>query len=223
MQTPSDSENGSPVYFYAHGNGGNTNLNLVERTTFYDAGYSVISWESVTTLDSPTDIETCWSDLELVWKWFLENAEEYNFDVNRAVIGGRSRGSICSWKRAHSADPNIVGIYMFNALPDGAWLALDPLGEFYFDPEAEVTANSPPAYLAYGPECPKPILQTCDPDDGHNPRHGQTIVERSFCFSLVPNSPRMANQSTSPSCANNVSLCCSQVWRAGLARHDNAH
>lgn len=161
----------TPVYFFAHGNGGTPAIGGQEAATLRNAGYSVISWESVTYIEGEEDVETCVADADLVFGWAKENALQYNLDMSRVVIGGRSRGSVCSWQLAHSSNPEIKGLYMYNALPDGAWL-----GDW--DPTQDVTESSPPAYLAYGPECPKPITQDCDPNDGHNPRHGQTIVDR---------------------------------------------
>lgn len=170
----------SPVYLFAHGNGGTANLNAGELGQFVIAGYSVISWESVTKLDGASfaeDLATCKADLELVFAWFKENAAAYNFDPNAVVIGGRSRGSICSWDMAHSGKPEIQGLYMYNALPDGVWMGANAPWL-----PAITAEKSPPAYLVFGPECPKPITQDCvpspDPGDRHSPRNGQKIVDR---------------------------------------------
>jgi len=179
----------SPVYLFAHGNGGTANLNAGELGQFVIAGYSVISWESVTKLDGASfaeDLATCKADLELVFAWFKENAAVYNFDPNAVVIGGRSRGSICSWDMTHSGKPEIQGLYMYNALPDGVWTGTN-------DPWllAITAEKSPPAYLVFGPECPRPITQDCvpspDPRDRHSPRNGQKIVERYTQLSLKIN------------------------------------
>eukprot|EP00588_Corethron_pennatum_P024473 CAMPEP_0194316200 /NCGR_PEP_ID=MMETSP0171-20130528/13018_1 /TAXON_ID=218684 /ORGANISM="Corethron pennatum, Strain L29A3" /LENGTH=137 /DNA_ID=CAMNT_0039072359 /DNA_START=1 /DNA_END=410 /DNA_ORIENTATION=+ len=117
-----------------------------------------------------------WSDFELLWEWFQTNAEKYGLDPNSVIIGGRSRGSIASWMMAQSQKSAIRGIYMHNALPEGVWMAGDAT---WLEP---VTSGSPPAYLTYGPECPKPIIQSCtpspDPKDIHNPLYGQKIVDR---------------------------------------------
>jgi len=175
LQTLSTTQRPSPVFFHAHGNGGDSNLTSDKLDIFVGAGYSVISWESVGKVSTPEDINVCWSDFELVWDWFQANAAKLNLDPDSVVIGGRSRGSICSWPMAHSQKPAIRGLYMNNALPDGVW------GENSHWVE-DVTAGSPPAYLAYKPKCPKPIMQDClpspNPNDIHNPRHGQTIVDR---------------------------------------------
>jgi len=178
--TPQQQQPSSPVFFHAHGNGGDSDLTRDKLDIFVNAGYSIISWESVGLISTPEDVETCWSDFDLVWSWFQANAVQYNFDPEYVVIGGRSRGSICSWPMAHSLKPAIRGYYMNGALPlpDSAWD-----DENNNNPWVEmVTADSPQAYLAYDPECPKPILQTCEPspnpNDIHNPRRGQTIVDR---------------------------------------------
>jgi acetyl esterase/lipase len=180
-QTPSTEP--TPVYFFAHGNGGTAAGSPVagwapELSIVQAAGYSVISWESVTTLDAPEDTDVCWADAALVFEWFRANAAIYNLDPNKVIIGGRSRGSVCSWSLAQTPDPAIQGMYFYNSLPDRTWLVPDPPWK------PLVTKDSPPAYLAYGPLCPKPIIaegpQACAPVpyDGHNPKNGQKIVER---------------------------------------------
>merc|ERR1712071_481347 len=66
---------------------------------------------------------------------------------------------------------------MYNALPDGAWPVDMPKDETPW--VTNVTESSPPLFLGYGPTCPKPIQQDCDTSgDIHNPKHGQTIVDR---------------------------------------------
>jgi len=176
LQTPSSNNKPTPVFFHAHGNGGTaSDVGPDDLDIFMNAGYSVISWESVTTLSTAEGTEACWSDFDLVWEWFQDNAVQRNLDPDSVVIGGRSRGSVCSWQMAHSQKPAIHGLYMYNALPNNAWVAESPWVE-------DVTAESPPAYLVYGPECEKPITQDCvpspDPQDDHNPRNGQKIVDR---------------------------------------------
>jgi hypothetical protein len=168
-----------PVYFFAHGNGGEASgLGDIPAATITDAGYTLISWESVTYLESE-DIETtttCWSDASLVMQWAKDNHEKYNLDVDRFIIGGRSRGSLCSWLVAHETfvDATIIGIYMYGALPDGIWDAPE-----VWSPVDEVTANSPPAWLGYSADCgPEGITHDCTLDDDiHNPRHGLTIAD----------------------------------------------
>ena len=74
--------------------------------------YSLVGWESVSTISDTADLTTCQSDLALVMGWLNENAGLYNLDVNNIIMGGRSRGSMCSWMSAHSGDAGIKGIYM---------------------------------------------------------------------------------------------------------------
>jgi len=181
FQAPSLNNIPTPVYFNSHGNSGRASgLSKYQMDIFANAGYSIISWESVTTIASIEDIEVCWSDFTVVWEWFQANAVLRNLDPESVVIGGRSRGSVCSWPMAHSQKPAIRGFYMYNALPGAS---LEEPSPGVPSPLLEVvTAGSPPGYLAYGPECPKPILQDCAPSpkpgDIHNPRYGQIIVDR---------------------------------------------
>jgi len=174
LSTTSDKP--TPVYVYAHGNGGTANMNAQELSKFAIAGTSVVSWESVTTVQGAEDQLACRSDLDLVRAWIETHAATYNLDPNRIIMGGRSRGSGISWGMAHSGKPEIIGLYMYNALPDPGWANGNTMHL------TAVTAESPPAYLAYGPECPKPIMQDCvpspKPTDIHNPRNGQKIVDR---------------------------------------------
>jgi predicted esterase len=165
----------APVFFFAHGNGADADaLNQQELADIASVGYSAISWESVSTISDADDVFTCWADQLLVYEWAKTNAATYNLDMNNVIIGGRSRGSICGWSLGQSGDTEIKAIYMYNALPDPVWQDVDT-----WDPVADVSAQSPPTYLAYGPECPKPITQDCTiSGDIHNPRHGQKIVDR---------------------------------------------
>jgi len=185
FQNPSNEP--SPVFIYAHSSNNTAKSLLSQIDDVAAAGYSVISWESVSLLNpgsktALTDFETCVSDFELVWSWFHANAKFYNFDTESVILGGRSRGSLCSWSMAHSQKPGIRGIYMSDAFPDGAWKKDAEISEGYYVWEELVTVNSPPAFLVFGPECPKPITQDCvaspEPSNIHNPRHGQTIVDR---------------------------------------------
>jgi len=176
LQTPSSNDKLSPVFFWSHANGGDAiDVDSSYLEILANSGYSVISWESVSLVGSPEDIGVCWSDFKLVWEWFHANAAQLNLDPNSVVIGGRSRGSACSWPMAHSQKPEIKGIYMYNALPNGVWVVDSPWVEY-------VTSGSPPAHLVYGQECEKPIMSDCEPspdrNDGHNPRNGQKIVDR---------------------------------------------
>ncbi|MEO0602182.1 MAG: hypothetical protein AAF211_12145 [Myxococcota bacterium] len=156
----------APVCLYAHANGGsadNVGQDSVDRIV--EAGYALVSWESIISLASPEDVEIGQADAQLAFDWVRDNAATYGFDPDRIVICGRSRGSVASWKLAHSGHPAIVGAYFYNALPDGTW-ALPP--ELY--PLNDVSDVSPPMYLAFGPA----------PGDGdsHDPANLYPVVER---------------------------------------------
>lgn len=150
----------TPVYFDAHGNGGNTNIPNSLVNDLMAEGISIVSWESLTSVNTPEQVETGWEDAELLFAWVIENASIYNFDTTNFIIGGSSRGSILSWKYGHRPNPNIRGLYMYNALPDGAWR--DP--DWWYPPD-EVNLSSPPIFFVYRPE-PGVIGDTHDPENG---------------------------------------------------------
>ena len=118
------------------------------------AGISIVAWESLTSVGTPSTVETGWADAELMFAWVKANAETYNFDTTNFIIGGSSRGSILSWKYGHSGDPNVRGLYMYNALPDRVWM--DPT---WWYPPDEVTMSSPPIFYVYRFE-PAPMTVT---------------------------------------------------------------
>ena len=156
----------SPIYLFAHGNGG-TAYGMSEKQlhTIAAAGYAAISWESIPSIGNPEEVEIGVADADAMFNWVRTNAETYNLDPNHIVVGGRSRGSIISWHLAHSNDPSIKGIYMYNALPESTWQNVD-----IWNPVDEITINSPIAYLVYGPDF--------DDDDGHNPVYVDPVLER---------------------------------------------
>lgn len=172
----------SPVLLWAHANGGTAdNLSRKDIQEIARAGYNIITWESVTKVSGEVDGTTCFEDFELVWEWYQNHAVDYNMDPNYAIVGGRSRGSACSWLLAHDpSKPQVRGIYMYNALPDQSWPSTVPRLETPW--VTSVTEQSPPIFLGYGPECPRPITQDCVPSpdqfDKHNPRNGQTILDQ---------------------------------------------
>jgi len=156
----------SPIYLFAHGNGGSANgVNEKELHTVAAEGYTFISWESVPTISSSEDLATGVADVQVMFDWVRANADTYNLDPDYIVVGGRSRGSIISWQLAHSGHPSIKGIYMYNALPQGAWQNTD-----VWNPADEVTVDSPATYLVYGPDF--------DDDDGHNPEYVDPVIDR---------------------------------------------
>jgi len=161
-----DSDTPAPIYIFSHANGSTADDVSGFVDDLKEVGISTVSWESVVLPDgSAEDLETGWNDSLLMLTWLKDNAETYNFDTDNIVIGGRSRGSVFSWKLAHSQDLSIKGIYMFQALPDGVWQNPDS-----WTPTLEVTENSPPLKFTY--------REPPGTDDGHKPEHGYTILDR---------------------------------------------
>ena len=168
------------VYVHAHGNGGDTHIPYFDRESVINAGYAFISWESITKIKSTEDTMQCQADHELVMKWIVANADAYNLDASNIIMGGRSRGSVVSWPLAYAKNESytIRGIYMYNALPsDDLFNESNPDNALSY-----VTSESPPLFLFYGPECPKPINESCvpspNPDDIHSPKYGQRIINK---------------------------------------------
>ena len=129
-------------------------------------GVSIVAWESLTSIGTPTEVDTGWTDAELMFAWVKENADTYNFDTTKFIIGGSSRGSILSWKYAHRPDPNIKGLYMYNALPDGVWA-----DSTWWYPPNEVKVTSPPLFFVYRFE---PGITS----DIHDPNNGFIIMDK---------------------------------------------
>lgn len=155
-----------PIYLFAHGNGGSADgVSENELNAIANAGYAIVSWESIPTIKSPEEAAIGIADAQVVFDWVIANADTYNLDPNHIVIGGRSRGSIISWQLAHSNHPSIKGIYMYNALPQSAWQNIDT-----WNPADEITIDSPITYLVYGPDF--------DDDDGHNPINVDPVLAR---------------------------------------------
>ncbi len=77
-------------------------------------------------------------------------------DPDNVIVGGRSRGSIISWRLAQSSHPAIQGIYMYNALPEGTWQnGNDPW-------VSDITEDAPETYLVYGPPWGHPDIHRPD-------------------------------------------------------------
>ena len=160
------SECPTPVYFDAHGNGGNTNMPNSIVDALKEEGISIVAWESLTSVNTTAQVDTGWADAELMFEWVKANAETYNFDTTNFIIGGSSRGSILSWKYGHRPNPNIKGLYMYNALPNGVW------GDSsWWYPPNEVTVSSPPLFFVYRYE---PGVTF----DSHDPENGIIIMDR---------------------------------------------
>lgn len=160
----------TPVYFDAHGNGGTT----VMPSSIIDAlnaeGITVIAWESLTSVNTPDEVQTGWDDAEMMFQWVIDNANVYNFDTSNLIIGGSSRGSILSWKYGHRENPNVKGLYMYNALPSSVWR-----DSSWWYPPNEVKVTSPPVYFVYKRE-PGSSVDPIDPDI-HDPNNGFIIVD----------------------------------------------
>lgn len=155
----------APVYIWAHGNG-HTYRDAHEKyepfvSNLLENGISVISWESIKQMDS-TNYASIQDDADLMFQWVKNNAQTYNLDMTKVIIGGHSRGTIASWKLAHSGDAGIKGIYHGDAagnLDD----VNDALGNL-------ITVNSPPIRMAY--------TQNETINDGtHDPNEGQKIID----------------------------------------------
>ncbi|TXE16412.1 alpha/beta hydrolase [Psychroserpens burtonensis] len=166
-----ESDCSTPVYFDAHGNGGNTYMPNSIIEDLNAQGVSVIAWESLTSVNTPSEVETGWNDAELMFEWVINNAEEFNLDTSNFIIGGSSRGSIISWKYGHQESPNIKGFYFYNALPDGTWT--DPN---WWSPTDEVNISSAPIYFVYGRE-PGSSENPINPD-AHDPENGIIIINK---------------------------------------------
>ncbi|AFU70587.1 hypothetical protein P700755_004032 [Psychroflexus torquis ATCC 700755] len=64
-----ESDCSTPVYFHAHGNDGSTYMlnSIIEDLNAQ--GTSVIAWESLTSVHTPSEVETGWNDVELMFEW----------------------------------------------------------------------------------------------------------------------------------------------------------
>jgi len=171
-----DSAEPTPVYLFAHGNGGSANnMPQVELDTIASEGYTTVNWESIPTIQTHEDLLITWSDAQLVFDWVRANAAAYNMDPDHIVIGGRSRGSGASWPLAHSGHAAIKGLYMYNALPKGFWLSPE-----LWSPLENVSIDSPPTYLAYGP-LPEDVTNM------HNPTNVDAVVDLYATLGLGDN------------------------------------
>lgn len=157
------SDKPTPVFIYAHHNGSTADD---VKSSWADPtlaqGTAIVSWESIAKVKGLPDFQTCVADAKIMFAWVKENAKTYNFNVNKIIIGGQSRGSFVSWELAHSQDKGIVGIYMGQALPGRSF------NESLLEP---ITKKAPPIFLAYRKE-PGVV------GDIHDPEHGQKVLER---------------------------------------------
>ncbi len=133
-------------------------------------GISIVAWESLTTIKNATDIQTGWDDAERMFSWIKANAAIYNFDTTNFIIGGSSRGSILSWKYGQKPNPNIRGLYMYNALPS-VWG--DSINWW---PPNDVRVTAPPIFFVYLRE-PGCSTDPINPDI-HDPNNGYKIMDK---------------------------------------------
>ncbi|CAE7470719.1 unnamed protein product [Symbiodinium pilosum] len=155
-----------PVFLFAHENGGSADrFSTKSMDLITGAGYALVSWESIPSISTTAHVDVGSADAQLAFDWVQANAATYNFDPDTIVVGGRSRGSILSWRLGHSRHEAIAGLYFYNALPNGVWAFPD-----VWNPLNDVTADSPPLYFAYGPA----------PNDGdiHNPVNVYPVLDR---------------------------------------------
>lgn len=167
----------TPIYFDAHGNGGNTTIPNSLIDGLNAQGITIIAWESLTSVNTPEEVETGWSDAELMFQWVIDNAETYNLDTSEIIIGGSSRGSILSWVYGHRSNTNIKGLYMYNALPSTVWSFPS-----WWLPTENVNLDSPPIYFVYNRE-PGSSIDPTDPDI-HDPNNAITIVNQYESFGI---------------------------------------
>lgn len=159
------SSNPTPVFIWAHGNG-HTYMDAHEKyepfiTSLLSNKISVISWESIKQMDELNYMKIL-DDADLMFQWVKNNAQKYNLDITKIIIGGHSRGTIASWRVAHSGDSGIKGIYHGDAAGNIDDVN-DALGNL-------ITINSPPIRMSY--------TQNFTTNDGqHDPNEGQKIID----------------------------------------------
>ena len=157
------SDKPAPVFIYAHHNGSTADdVKSSWANPALDEGTAIVSWESIAKVQGLSDFKKCTEDANVMFAWVKQNATTYNFDVDKIIIGGQSRGSFVSWGLAHSQDAGIIGIYMGQALPGKSF------NERLLEP---ITKNAPPIFLAYRKE-PGAV------GDNHDPAHGLKVVKR---------------------------------------------
>ena len=168
LYLPSGSEP-APVFIYAHHNGSTADdVKSSWANPTLAEGTAIVSWESIAKVKSPSDFQLCVADARIMFAWVKENAATYNFDIDKVIIGGQSRGSFVSWELAYTQDAGIVGIYMGQALPGKSF------NERLLEP---ITENAPPIFLAYRKE-PGVV------GDNHDPEHGLRVLERYKEFGI---------------------------------------
>lgn len=144
-------------------------------TKLLNNGISVISWESIKQMDDSNYMDIL-NDADLMFEWFKENAQTYNIDTTKIIIGGHSRGTIANWRLAHSGDAGIKGIYYGDAAGN-----LDDVNDLLGN---IITTNSPPIRLSY--------TQNKTTNDGqHDPNEGQKIIDIYRSLGFIEEDSRM--------------------------------
>ena len=116
----------APVFLYAHHNGSTADdVKSSWANPTLAEGTAIVSWESIAKVRGLSDFQICTADAKVMFAWVKENAATYNFDINKIIIGGQSRGSFVSWELAHSRDASIAGIYMGQALPGKSFIRIN--------------------------------------------------------------------------------------------------
>jgi uncharacterized protein (TIGR02145 family) len=163
----------TPLYVWAHGGGGSRphtfSPDLWKKLS--QAGISAISWGSADTANTYQEYGLQRRrNFEKVINFIISNAEKYNFDINKIVVGGTSSGSLVTWEFSHKNPDIIKGIYSTGALGDPVMWRDDLSFLISRDPRDEVHPNSPPMFFVYP-------LHLGDVNI-HNPRSGLLIKAR---------------------------------------------
>lgn len=161
----------TPLYVWAHAGGGNLDgFGPPATSELSRAGISAISWASVEPVRSGEDYKQCMNDFEKVMDFVIKNAGKYNFDTNKIVVGGSSRGSFITWEFSHKNPHLVKGIYSTGALGDPAMWKDEVRFLTSRDPRDFIHADSPPLIFVY------PVM--LGDVDIHSPRSGLLIKEK---------------------------------------------
>jgi uncharacterized protein (TIGR02145 family) len=162
----------TPLYVWAHAGGGNLDgFGHQLWNELSPAGISAISWGSIDSAETAEEYgQKSIADFEKVMAFIIENANTYNLDISKIVVGGSSRGSFITWGFSHKNPELVKGIYSTGALGDPAMWRDDLRYLTKLDPRDYIHAGSPPVLFAYP--------ATLGDVNIHNPRSGILIKER---------------------------------------------
>jgi len=106
-------------------------------------GISAISWESIQQITNAEEFLEAESDMFKVLDWVIEHASEYNIDTTKIFTGGRSRGTVVSWKASQdNRYANLIkGIYSVQFAGGGSRM----INEF----QTYIDAESPYLFLTF--------------------------------------------------------------------------